>query len=429
MANGPALGKTGDIDNPSLGTDARTERNPATRPLRLLLLNYEYPPVGGGAGNATQRTAIELAGLGHTVDVLTASLRGKPPTVRENGITVYRVASYRKSIHEAGLLAAATYLFSSLRMLRQLSRQYDYDVFHFYFGLPTGLLGLYVRWWLKKPYVIALRGSDVPGYDQTRGWLRPLHALLRPLTRYLWGRAATTTALSRHLKELAVSTAPRVPIRIVGNGVDSATFPRKQDAEISGPLRLLTVCRLVKRKGLDNLIAAMSDLAPTGITLQIVGSGEQEDRLKELVESLGLTTSVEFVGYVPREELAPYYRAADLFVLPSLAESFGLVLLEAMSCGLPIVATKVGGIPDIVDPAGGRLVEPGSAQTLARAIKALAGDSDMLRSMGRFNAQRAREEFGWSKIATIYEGIYQESVGVRQGGSSRAADLRCSGSS
>lgn len=380
--------------------------------MKLLLLNYEYPPLGGGAGNATQRTAAELARLGHTVHVLTSRMGGEPSKLEENGVTVHRVWSRRRSIHEAGLMAAATYLWGAFWALRKLARQHDYDLYHFYFALPTGLLSLFVRWRLKKPYVVALRGSDVPGYDRTHPYLKPLHAMLRPLSRYIWTNAETVTALSEPLRQLALETVPDVSVMVVGNGVDASVFPEKVNRSATAPLRLLTVCRLIKRKGLEHLIHAMKTLGPRGIRLCIAGTGEQQEYVANLVQSLGLADSIELAGYVPRDELAAYYHDADVFVLPSLAESFGLVLVEAMSCGLPIVATRVGGIPEIVDePDGGLLINPGSAEAIVEAIERFNEQPESLRAMGQYNAEKTREEFAWRRIAQTYENTYRAALG------------------
>lgn len=383
----------------------------AEKPLRVLCLNYEYPPMGGGAGNATRHTALELSRRAHKVDVLTSRLPEQSDVDIQGNLTVYRVYSKRRSIHQAGLLGAVTYLLSALPKLRQLARANEYDIFHFYFGLPTGLLALYVHWVLKKPYVIALRGSDVPGYDNTQRYLRPLHWLLRPISRFIWSRAAAVTALSDHLKALAHGTMADVDIAVIRNAVDTEIFPRRQAARQPGPLRLVCVCRLVRRKGLEHLVHAVGDLRDLGVELEIVGSGEQYERLAALVDDLGLGDRVRLTGYVPRERLADHYNAADIFVLPSISESFGQVLLEAMSTGLPVVASRVGGIPEVVEHgAGGLLIEPGSREAIVGAIRHLAADPDLRRAMGAWNFRQANEQHHWSSIALQYEALYLQAI-------------------
>ncbi len=216
--------------------------NHKSRQLRILCLNYEFPPMGGGAGNATRQTAIELGKMGHTVHVLTSRLPGQAKIQHSGLITVFRVFSTRRSLHECGWLGAMSYIVSGFFKQFQLARTYKYDIYHYYFGLPTGLLALYTRWILKKPYIIALRGSDVPGYDRTRRYLQPLHAVLSPLLRYLWSHAAYVIALSQNLRALAHKVSPTTDIGVIQNGIDATLFPRKEPIVRIGPIRLICVC-------------------------------------------------------------------------------------------------------------------------------------------------------------------------------------------
>lgn len=390
--------------------------------LSVLFLNYEFPPSGGGAGNATYNTALEMSRRGHQVHVLTARLPNQTDVDNEGNLTIHRVSSHRRGIHESGLFGAATYLFTALRRLRHLARTHDYDVFHFYFGLPTGLLALYARFVLKKPYIISLRGSDVPGYDRTNWYLQPLHFVLRPLSRYIWSHAVSVVAISRHLRDLAQNTAPALEIGVIGNAVDTNLFPRKSDQIHPNPVHLVYVGRLVKRKGLQYLIEAMQSLEEDGTTLEIVGSGDQESEVRNLIDDLGLADRVIMSGYVPRECLADRYHAADVFVLPSLSESFGQVLLEAMSCGLPIVASKAGGIPETIEHnANGLLVEPASPKALVAAIRRLASNAGLRNAIGAKNARQARSHYSWTRVADRYEELYIDAISCKPASERRLA--------
>ena len=367
--------------------------------------------MGGGAGNATRHVAIELANSGHSVHVLTSRLPGQSDVDTEGSLVVHRVSSRRISIHQAGLFGAASYLPGAFLKLRQLSRQQKYDIYHFYFGLPTGLLALYVHWVLRKPYIIALRGSDVPGYDNTRGYLRALHKLLAPVNRYVWSKAARVTALSENLRQLAQPLAPEVRIDVIGNGVEARMFPQRLTSPSNIGPKLLCVCRLERRKGLEILIDAMRDLANHGVSLEIVGTGELAEKIQSLIQRYGLEKAVQLPGYVPRERLAEHYARADIFVLPSLSESFGQALLEAMCSGLPVIASRVGGIPEtLIDQEGGFLIEPGSSEAIAGAVRMLARDIPLQKSMGHFNRSRALEHYAWAGIATRYESIYASAL-------------------
>jgi len=367
--------------------------------------------MGGGAGNATHHTAVSLARLGHYVHVLTARLPGQPAVETLDGVVVHRVPSFRRSIMHCGLLGAASYLLFALAALIRLGREHRYDVYQIYFGMPTGLLALYVHFVLKKPYVLALRGSDVPGYDYTNWYMAPLHRLLMPLTRFLWKHASSVTVLSRGLGALARRTCPDIETVVISNAIDSKVFPAKQPAAPAAPIRLLTVCRMVRRKGLNFLIDAMRELREDGIELELIGSGQESESVAQLIEQHGLGDCVTMLGYIPRDQLYRYYHQADIFVLPSLAESFGQVLLEAMSCGLPIVATTVGGIPETIRPErNGLLVPPGDAKAIVDAVRYLAARPALCDEIGRRNAAYVRDRYSWAAVAGQYEALYRRAL-------------------
>ena len=389
--------------------------NQQPRPLQILCLNYEFPPMGGGAGNATRQTAIELQKMGHTVHVLTSRLPGQAKIQHSGPISIFRVFSTRRSIHECGWIGVISYIVSGFFKQIRLARIHKYDIYHYYFGLPTGLLALYTHWILKKPYIISLRGSDVPGYDRTRRYLQPLHFLLRPLLCYVWRNAAYVIGLSQNLRALAHEVSPTTDIGVISNGIDSTLFPRKDSIVRIGPVRLICVCRLVQRKGLKFLIEAMRELRNDGVTLEIVGAGESEKEVRDLIDGYDLNENILLTGYVPRSRIATRYQEADIFLLPSISESFGQVLLEAMSCGLPIVASRAGGIPETVEHGtGGLLVEPGSSRDIVNAVRLLAHDPVLREKMAHYNAERAREQYSWTAVALEYASLYQNAVSAER---------------
>jgi glycosyltransferase involved in cell wall biosynthesis len=383
------------------------------RPLKLLLLNYEFPPLGGGAANATYHTALELARRGHDVQVLTSRARGGCRYEEMEGVRVTRVASLRRGIHKCGLGGAATFLASAAVRLPGMLARHRFDLLHYYFSLPTGMLSFYTRDVRGLPYVVSLRGSDVPGYDETHRELNLLHRLLRIVNLRVWHRAESVVALSDSLRELALRADPDQPVEIIPNGIDTERFAPGEPKTPGGhdTVRLICVSRLVPRKGLEVLLEAVRELSDLPVELEIVGRGELEASLRRRIAELGLERRVQLAGYVPQSKLGARYRHADLFVLPSFAESFGLVLLEAMSTGLPVVATRVGGIPETVsDGVNGLLVEPGSALELTRAIRALILDPERRRRMGEKNVALVTERFGWPRIAEAYEEVYYRAL-------------------
>ena len=386
--------------------------------MRILVLNYEYPPLGGGAAVATAALAHGLAERGVAVDVVTAHAgpgaerrtAGRPADpMEEGGLTVYRVPSRRTGVHQAGMGDAASYLVGALPMIRRLLRTHQYDAVHVFFSLPTGALLPFLRLG-DTPVVVSLRGSDVPGYDPHNPSLQRAHRLLRPLTRWIWRRADRVVAVCDSLGQLALRTWPDLRYGVVPNGVDLTLFhpPEPATRDPSQPIRCVAVARLIERKGLGDLIRALALLEPGRFELEIVGGGPDEHVLRDLADRMGVGRDVRFLGALPRAEVAERYRAADLFTLPSSAEAFGNVFAEALASGLPIVGSATGGIPDLVEHgSNGLLVAPGDVHALAGAIRYLAKDPELRTEMALRNRAKAEATLEWAQVTRRYLSMYE----------------------
>jgi len=384
--------------------------------MRILVLNYEYPPLGGGAAVATAAVAQGLAERAVQVDVVTAgtgtaSEHCTPESGHERfehpNLRVFRVRSSRTGVHQAGMGDAASYLIAALPLIRQLMRTHTYDAIHVFFSLPTGAL-LPLLDLRGTPVVVSLRGSDVPGYDPHNRALQLVHFLLTPLTRWIWRRADRVVAVCESLGRLALHTCPDLRYNVVPNGVDLSLFHPRTEPRKPGPIRCLAVARLIERKGLGDLIRAMALLERGRFQVEIVGGGSDEVVLRGLAADLGLANEVRFVGPMPRAEVARRYRAADLFTLPSSAEAFGNVFAEALASGLPIVGSSIGGIPDLVEHGtNGLLVQAGNIEALAGAIRYLADDPELRQEMAQRNRAKAEATLEWSQVTRRYLATYE----------------------
>src|SRR5688572_20305894 len=379
----------------------------AAGPMRVLLLNYEFPPLGGCAGVATQALARGLAARGVTVDVVTAGERDECRSEvlwdghgEEGLLTVYRVKCTRTGVHEAGMRGALSYLRRALPLVRARMRDERYDIVHVFFSLPTGAL-LPLLSLGDTPVIVSLRGSDVPGYDRHQRDVQRIHKVLRPLTRWIWRRAARVVAVCESLGRLAVRTDPGLRYSVIPNGVDMSRFrpSSRGRSRHGGKGRCSAVDRLVERKGLSDLIEALAILERGRFELEILGSGPDERRLKDLAARLGVSRKVIFAGSVCRSEIPGRYRDADIFTLASREEAFGNVFAEAMASGLPIVGSTVGGIPELVEHGkNGYLVPPREPAAIAAAIRLLADSPDLRSEIGRRNRARAEANLSWARV-------------------------------
>jgi glycosyltransferase involved in cell wall biosynthesis len=375
--------------------------------MKVLLLNYEFPPAGGGGGYATKNIARSLSEMGVEVEILTARIDSDNDSEELNGIPIHRVASWRRGLHDCGLRGAYTFVIGAALMRRKLHAQNHYDLEHFFFSMPTGLLSLLPNKRGPIPTVISIRGSDVPGYDPFNRKVEFIHSLTKPITRRIWKGAEKVIALSGALADLARNTLPDLDYGVIPNGVDELQFSPPETRKDSSSLQLVTVARLLERKGIQVIIQACAQPEKLPVELSIVGTGPYEEELRDYVKAFGMEDRVRFLGYVSNHELPMLYERMDAFVLPSETESFGLVFTEAMSCGLPILASDIGGIPETVRHGiDGLLCPPGHPELLRHNIEAMIANRDSRIRMGQAGRQRVLDHYTWHRIAAQYLDTY-----------------------
>lgn len=370
--------------------------------MRVLLVNYEYPPLGGGAGNATRQIAAEMASLGADVSVLTSAFRDLPRRETARKVQIFRVPVLRRRADRCNPLEMLTFMAMACCHIPAICRSKRPDISIAFFGIPSGPVSYFMSLLCKVPYIVSLRGGDVPGFQPYD--LKLYHTLTAPVIHYLWKRASAVVANSLGLASLAGLSAPDVPVDVIPNGVDTAAFRPSEPPRMAGPIRLLFVGRLTRQKGLDVLIQALDKLEPgNGVSLTIVGDGPLMDDLRNQARSLGIADSIEFKGWLSRDLLPDEYRKHDVFVLPSRDEGMPNVLLEAMASGLPAVATDIAGNNELVrEGATGLLIPPNDADLLCSALAKLKDNPDLIAKMGKTARVLARDKYSWTSVAQAY---------------------------
>ena len=356
--------------------------------------------------------AKQLSSMGHDVNIITSHISFSYKNIVENGIKIYFVPSLRKGIHNCGLRGALTYLFFAYFKLLKLSKSNKYDIAHYFFSLPTAFLSILPGRHRKLPYIVSLRGSDVPNYDIYNSRLEFLHKIYLPVTKYIWKNAKSVVAVTNSLKQTALQTNPQQSISVIPNGIDIKIFSPNANIEAGDEkkFRLITVSRLIKRKGVQDVLKALSEIDDNHITLTIIGEGNYENELKNMSNKLGLNGRVKFMGFCPRNDIPSYFWQSDAFILLSLAEAFGNVVAEAMACGLPIIGAKQGGIPDLVSDENGILVQPEDIEQIKSAIITMRDNKEMRIKMGKINAEKIADKYNWKHIAEAYKEIYTKNA-------------------
>jgi len=368
------------------------------------MFNYEFPPIGGGTGIACRQLLREFERQPDlSIDLLTSGL-GATPLVERLGerIRVCRLPVGKRDEQFWRAAEIARWTASALRRSRRLVAEGHYDLCHAWAGWPSGIPAHALRG--KLPYLIALRGSDVPGYSRRLALLDA--TVLRPALRRIWSGASAVISVSDPLRTLAHETSPELPIEVIPNGVDTEFFHPGGDVDGS---TILCVGRLIERKGVADLLHAFSDLARKrpDARLSIAGTGPERERLEAIAKATIGADRVEFLGHLDRDELAAAYRRAALFALPSRSEGMPNAVLEAMASGLPIVATPAAAAGIVRE--NGIIVEANRPKAIADALDRYLSDAEL---RGR-HAARSREiatEMSWSATAESYRALYERTL-------------------
>ncbi len=368
--------------------------------MRVLLLTNEYPPEKtAGTAMATSFLAEELASRGIRVTVVVTTRARSPAWEMSSGVEVVRLRP---------LPVPATRMAQRAAMLLRIARRVRPDVIQGQ-SLSCGALAAFVGNLLGIPSVTYIQGLDL---YQSSPWAQ------RTYIRWALRRSTAVVAVTEDLRQRALQLVNR-PVMVIPHGLRlrDAHYLTREEARRSLGLPednpvVLYVGRLLRIKGPHHLLRAFPAVLgrfPHAL-LVVVGDGEERTELETLAHGLGLDGRVRFAGARPHGDVIRFMRAADVFVLPSLVESFGIVLLEAMSCGLPVVASRVMGIPYLVeDGENGFLVPPGDEAALADRITALLQDRGLRESFKARNVQKAIS-YAVPRIADRFVALWQRLV-------------------
>lgn len=301
--------------------------------MRILMLNYEYPPLGGGASPVTRALCEHLATAGHEVDVVTMGYRRLPRVELSGGVRVIRVPTLRHSPVRAETPEMLSYILAALPPTLALTQRWRYDVVHAHFIVPTGILAAAVRRISGLPLVITAHGSDIPGYNPdrfTRG-----HRLIAPAWRVVARSADVIVSPSHYLRTL-IQRVCDLPVEVIPYGFDPPPLrcsERSAEPVEARQQRILFVSRLFPRKGAHYLLEALAGLPLDGWHVTVAGDGPMREALQQQAWRLGVP--VDWRGFIKGEPLEELYASSAIFVFPSANDNFPVVLLEALAVGAP----------------------------------------------------------------------------------------------
>jgi glycosyltransferase involved in cell wall biosynthesis len=377
--------------------------------LKILVLNYEYPPVGGGGGQASADLARALADRGHSIQVVTARLPGLPAREEDHGVVVRRVHTGRRSPFRASFPAMAGYLGGALLPAARLARGWKPDIIHAHFAVPTGVLALTLSRLTRIPYVITAHLGDVPGGvpEKTGRWFRWVF----PFTGAIWRNAAAVAAVSEYTRSLAARHY-RVPIEVIPNGVRL----NQGEAQAAGqPRRIVFIGRFQPQKNLPFLLDRLAEVRDLDWMCTLVGDGPTRPEVETRIVDLGLKERVLLTGWVSPEAASGILAESDLLFMPSLSEGLPVIGVQALAYGVAIVASRVGGLGELVeDEKNGRGCPPGDAACFRAALRWALEDRTRLTAMKSASKSMAAR-YDIRKVAESYEALLIKAVGGGRG--------------
>lgn len=381
-----------------------------TARLRILFVNYEYPPLGGGGGLLNAWLAEELAGQ-HEVAVLTSRAFDLPPNEVVGGVDIIRSPTlFRRHMAAANLPTMATYVLSGTFNGRRLLRGRPFDIINTHFAVPTGPVGAALASYADVPNVLSVHGGDL--YDPSK-WTSPhRHAVLRMAVRRVARRASAIVGQSRNTIDnlrryfLPDADAQRIPL-----GIPRPVAPVAGRAALGLPddgIVLIAVGRLVARKRTDQLIRVVAELNNPRVRLVIAGDGPDASALAAQARDAGVADRVLFRGYVPEQEKIDLLAAADIYVSASEHEGFGLVYLEAMAQGLPVICYDYGGQTDFLESGiNGAVLPLDDFASFVAATDDLVGNEEKRKVIAERNRKDV-EPFFIENCARRYEALFYE---------------------
>lgn len=375
-------------------------------------------PSYGGSGIVGAELGLELARRGHEVHFISYAppMRlGDPATARE------RIKFHAVDMLSYPLFEYPPYTDALASKIFEVANAEGLDLIHVHYAIPHAVSAYLAREMLKPtrylPVVTTLHGTDITLVGRDPSFL--------PITQFGIEQSDAVTAISKYLRDATRATfCTDCDIKVIYNFIDSEYYRRAPDESLRQGLASngekiilhISTFRPIKRiTDCVEVVARMRELGEPGVKLLMCGDGPERADAEALAERLGVADCVQFVGKKPQSVIRGYLSVADLFLLPSESESFGLSALEAMACEVPVIATRVGGIPEVVEEGGcGYLFEIGDVQGMAGAANRVLRNNHERERLGRRGREIAVLRFTTEEIIPQYEALYREVVSQRR---------------
>jgi glycosyltransferase involved in cell wall biosynthesis len=378
--------------------------------MRLLILNYEYPPLGGGAGVCAQYHAKGLEKLGHQVTVITTWFGGEEKQENQGNLTLIRLKSRRKKKYRSNPLEMLSWAIQAYRYILKSCMYKQVDLVMAHFAIPGGLVALPLKFRFKLPYMIVSHGQDIPWFCPRELFF--YHLLFYLPIMFICRNAEKITVLSGKRLGDARSLVGRAhfnKLHIVPNGCDTEFFSPCPEMKEKNVLDLIVVGRLTHQKAPFTILWAMKSLNQESIPfrLTIIGNGPLQNAMVRFVRVHQLEGKVAFAGWISKMELRTYYRQSHIMLVGSSDEGMSLAILEALSTGLYIIATRVSGSDKyITEGLNGDLIPVNDAVSLAEKIETYYREKFLCNySIPVSVLNQVRKNVSWDTVVETYNNL------------------------
>ncbi|MEP7337633.1 MAG: N-acetyl-alpha-D-glucosaminyl L-malate synthase BshA [Acidobacteriota bacterium] len=360
-------------------------------------------PTYGGSGIVGSELGRELAARGHTVHFISYALPTRLCLLSD------RIRFHQVDLFDYPLFEFPPYDLALASKILEVAEEQRLDVLHMHYAIPHATAAYLAREMYKPtrylPFVTTLHGTDITLVGSRKSFM--------PITKFSIAQSDAVTSISQYLAKETCRTFGIGDVEVIPNFINAEQYQRRENealrAELAprGEKLLMHVSNFRPVKRIGDCIHAFAKIKPhLPARLVLCGDGPEREGAEKLAQEYGLADDVLFAGQVPN--IADYLSVADLLLVPSETESFGLAALEAMACEVPVIATNTGGLPEVViDGENGYLVSLGDTQTIAERAIEILSDEKKQRAMGRRGREWAVEQFNTERVIPQYERLYE----------------------
>lgn len=387
--------------------------------MKILVLNYEYPPLGGGAGVITQHISEGLARLGHKITVVTTWFENLPETEEQDNLKVIRLKSKRKFTYRSNVSEMLSWVKYSKRFLVNFLAENPFDLCFANFAIPGGLVALYLKNNFNLPYTIISHGHDIPWFcKKEMFWF---HLFLYPIIKNICKKSELNFVQTREMKtniDQFLGKALSMKNMVIANGCDTQLF-FPDTTRNSSRYKIIFSGRLVKQKDPFTFLRALKILSEKNIQFAatVYGDGPLRKSLEKFVAENQLTEFVRFAGWVTKQKLAEEYRSSDVFVQTSIHEAMSIAIMEALASGTYVFCTSVGINSDLmIDGMNGELIPASNPLILAEKLAAFYEHKFLKQfHVDPDTTRKFQSAYDWKNIVRQYEIAFKNLIASKQG--------------